>query len=201
MDHLREHLRRHNRWVLGLTFVTLAAAVLLWGTLYLAVYWLFLLGGTAAAPLEFHPNAGPLTRGFAATAILLCLFAWIARRVHPDESARDHKGLGGHLLDLLLAIPRVTLAIFGTSAAAARLNDRELEEAWFLLQRMKDAGGRLPMQALPVDIPDPRARKHIILALQLSSLIDILPTASGPVLTFKNEQARFLAEEKVRLRF
>jgi len=40
-----------------------------------------------------------------------------------------------------------------------------------------------------------------VLALQLSGLVEIRPTPSGPVLAFRDNQARRLAQERVRLRF
>ena len=201
MERLREHLRRHNRRVLALTIVTFAAAAALWAGLYFVTWWLFLLGGTAAKPFDFQPAAGPLARGFAATAVLLCLFAWMGRRMRPNEAARDHKSLGEHFLDVLLAVPRVTLSIFGTGGAAARLSESELEHAWTLLRRMDEAGKPVPVQELPVDIPDPGMRDKIVLALQLSGLIEVRSTSSGPVLAFQNAKARRLAQERVRLRF
>jgi len=201
MEQLREHLRRHNQTVLGLTLLTSGAALALWTGLYFVVWWLFLLGGSAVRPADFHPGAGALVRGFATTAVLLCLCAWISRRLRPNAAPRDHKGIGEHLMDVILAVPRVTLAIFGTGAAAARLSDRELEHAWRLLQRMEEADKPLPMQTLPVDIPDSTMRNKIVLALQLSGLIDVRATSGGPVLAFQNAEARRLAQEKVRLRF
>jgi len=201
IERLRAHLGRHNRRVLALTIATFAVAAALWLVLYFVTWWLFLLAGTVAKPLDFQPAAGPLARGFTATAVLLCLFAWIARRLRPNEAARDHKSIGEHFLDVLLAVPRVTLAIFGTGAAAARLSETELEHAWNLLQRMNDAGKPLPMHGLPVDIPDPAMRNKIVLALQLSGLLEIRPSATGPLLAFRDERARHLAQKRVRLRF
>ncbi len=201
MERLREHLRRHNRWVLGITILTLLLAAGLWAGLYLAAWWLFLLGGTAARPYDFQPDAAALFPGFAATGLVLCLWAWIAHRLRLDAAARDHKGIGEHFMDVLLAVPRMTLSIFGTGGAAARLNDRELEQAWLLLQRMSRADGPIPMHGLPVDIPDSDMRERIVLALQLSGLVEIRPSSDGPVLAFQNAQARRLAQERVRLRF
>ncbi len=201
MERLREHLHRHNRWVLILTILTLVLAAALWAGLYAVAWWLFLLAGTAARPFDFNPGAGALVRGFAVTAVLLCVCAWIARRLRPNEAPRDRKGFGENFLDLLLAVPRVTLSIFGTGAAAARLSESELEQAWLLLRRMDAAEGPLPVQALPVEIPDSAMRGRIVLALQLSGIIEIRPTSSGPVLAFRNKKARGLAQERVRLRF
>jgi hypothetical protein len=199
MERLRAHLQRHNRRVLWLTIATFLFAAALWFALYFVTFWLFLLGHTAVSPFDFQPASGPLVRGFAATAVVLCLFAWVARRMRPNEAARDHKSFVEHFVDVLLAVPRVTLAIFGMSTAAARLSDAELEHAWRLLVRLND--GTIPMQSLPVDIPDPSMRNRIVLALQLGDLIDIRPTSTGPVIAFRNEKARLLAQERVRLRF
>ena len=59
----------------------------------------------------------------------------------------------------------------------------------------------VPVQELPVDIPDSAMRDKIVLALQLSGLIEIRPTSSGPVLAFQNQKARRMAQDRVRLRF
>ena len=150
--------------------------------------------------MSFRPAAGPVERGFAATAVLLCVLAWMSRRLRPNEAPRDRKSFGENLMDLVLAVPRVTLAIFGTGAAAARLDESELQYAWELLRRMNEADKSVPMHQLPVEIPDARMRKKIVLALQLSGLIEIRPTDSGPVLAFRNEEARKMGESRVRLR-
>lgn len=200
IERLREHLRRHNRRVLMLTIAAFLIAAALWAALYLAAWWLFLLAGTAVLALDFHPRAAPVGRGFCAAAALLCLCAWMARRLHPNEAPRDRKSFFEHLLDMLLAIPRWTLLAFGTGAAAARLSDAELEYAWTLLRRMSKADHPILMQQLPAEIPDPAMRKRIVLALQLADLIEIRVASTGPVIAFRNEEARLLAQDRVRLR-
>jgi hypothetical protein len=200
LERLREHLHRHNRWVLLLTFLTGVLSLILWTLLYFIVWWLFLIGGTAVRPLDFQPAGGALLRGFITTAILLCICAAIVYRVRPNAAPRDRKTVWEHLLDLLLAVPRVTLAIFGTGGAAARLSDKELGYAYRLLRSMDDADTHLPFQYLPVEIPDPAMRDKIILALQLSGIIEIRTTATGPVLAFQNKDVRKIAQDRIRLR-
>jgi len=199
MERLREHLHRHNRTVLGLTLLTAGAAILLWMTLFCVIWWLFLFFGSALSSGDFNPRGGPFLRAFAATAVLLCVAAWISRRLRPDQAPRDHKGAGEHFMDLLLAVPRVTLAIFGTGGAAARLNGVELEGAWLLLRRMAATDSPLPMQMLPVELPDAAMREKVVIALQLAGLIEMRSTSGGPVLAFQNAKARRLATPKVRL--
>ena len=201
-DRLRETTyAADNRRVLLLTALTFAAAAALWTVLYFVVWWFFLLANTVTKPLDFHPASAPVVRGFTASALLLCLSAWIARRVRPDETPRDHKGFVGHFIDLLLAVPRLTISIFGTGGAAVRLSDLELNHAWHLLRRMDEAGNPVALQTLPVDIPDSTQRNHILMALQYTGLIEIRATAAGPVLAFRSSEARRLLQDKARLRF
>ena len=200
-DRLRDWLRRHNRRVLILTALTVTAAVALWALLYFVVWWLFLLGTSVTHPLDYRTSSAPVARVFAVIALLFCFVAWLARRARPNALPPDHRGFFGHLFDLLLAVPRLTLSIAGAGGAAARLTPPELDDAWALLRRMDEAGHPIPIQGLPVDIPDPNVRNHIVLALQLSGLIEIRSTPAGPVLAFRNEEARLFAQEKIRLRF
>jgi hypothetical protein len=201
VERLRGHLRRHNRRVLFLTLFSLLLAAALWAILYFIAWWLFLFAGTAMHSVDFAPERGALVRGFVATGLLLCFCAWLARRARPNQAPRDRKGLAEHLLDFLLAVPRLTLSIFGTAGAAARLSDTELEHAWLLLRRMNEENHPVPVQRLPVEIPDSAMRDHIVMALQLSGVIEIRPSAKGPVLAFQNQEARHLGQDRVRLRF
>jgi len=198
---LSAYIRRHNQWVVLLVIMTFCVSVILWIGLYLLVWWLFLLGGTAARSLDFQPAEGPLARGFMASAILLCAFAWIVRRMRPNVAPKDHTSLWEHLLDIVLALPRVTLSIFGTGGAMARLKPYELEYAWELLRQMDDADAPMPIQSAPLYIPDDTTREKIILALQLCGLIELRPTRNGPVLAFQNKAARRVAQENVRLTY
>jgi hypothetical protein len=200
MERLRAHLRAHNRRVLGLTIATFAVVAVLWAGLYFVAWWMFLIAGTATKSVDFHPNAEALVRGFAATAVLLCVLAWIGRSLRRNEAARDRKGFWEHFLDVVLAVPRLTLAVFGLSGAAARLSDQELEHAWKLLNRMNERDTPVRVSELPVEIPDAPARHKIVEALQLTGLVEIRPSAGGPVLGFRDEEARLLAQDRVRLR-
>jgi hypothetical protein len=186
--------------VLFVTVFTFAISSTLWAGLYFVVWWLFLFFGSAVKSVDFHPTGAPVFRAFIAVAILLCIVAWVSHRLRPNPAPPDHKGLGAHLLDLLLAVPRVTLSIFGIGGAAARLNDEELPYAWNLLRQMDEASHPLPIQSLPVEIPDPKMRNKILLALQLSGLIEIRTTRSGPVLYFRDSDARQVVQDRVKLR-
>ena len=198
---LRAHLRQHNRRVLGLTLMTSSVSIILWLILWVATWWLLIFFDAFTHPLLYQPSPAPHARAFILTALILCLVAWITRRLRPNQAPRDHTPIREHLLDILLALPRLTLSIFGTANAAARLTDPELHLAWTLLRRMDQAQSPIPLQSLPVDIPDPATRDKILLTLQLSDLIELRPTSAGPVLAFPNAQARRLTQDRVRLRF
>jgi hypothetical protein len=200
IERLRLHLRRHNQRVLWLTVGALMFAAALWAVLYFVAWWLFILFGTAIKSTEFEPAAGPVVRGFIVTAVVLCAMAWVWRVLYPNEAPRDRRGLGEALLDLLLAVPRLTLAALHTGGAGFRLTDSELASAWELLQRMNASERPIFVQETPVDIPDEKSRHRILLALQVSEIIETRPTPAGPVLGFHNEAARRIAEDRVRLR-
>jgi len=197
---LKEHLHQHNRSVLFLTLATFVISACLWAGLYFAVWWLFLFFGSAVKSIDFHPAGPPVFRAFAALSVLLCIVAWVTGWLRPHPKPQDHKSIGAHFLDLLLAVPRVTLSVFGTGGAAARLNDTELEYAWNLLRRLDETDRQLPIQSLPVEIPDPTMRDKILLTLQLSGLIQIRATRTGTFVAFANPEAREVAQKRVKLR-
>jgi hypothetical protein len=167
---LRTHFFRHNRRVLLLAVGTLFTTAALWLILYGVCCWLILLAFAAAD----HAHLG-IPRGFGIlfTVGALCavIYAWIDRRLTPDESPRDDKRAGEIVADFLLAIPRMSLAIGGTLAAWQRLSTTDLAQATELLHRLAKAR-RLPMSAVRLEIPDPAAATRILFALQITQIID-----------------------------
>jgi hypothetical protein len=196
---LRAHLRRHNRRVLGITLLTLSVTVVLWVVLYGAVWWFFLLGSAATRPLDYHPREWPVMRNFAIGAVMLCVIAWMVRRMRPNEAPADHKSVWEHAMDVLLALPRLTLALMGTGLAAARLREPELEYAWDILQRLREQGKPVPVAELPIGHGDERMRERVLMALQVSDVIEIRPGDTGPMVRFRDDEARMIAETWVQL--
>ncbi len=167
---LRRHFARHNRGVLTLALGTLCASLALWLILYGVSCWLLILAFAAIDRSDLG-----IPRGFAvvfAVAALCAIgYAWIDRRLTPNELPRDDKRPGEVVSDFLLAIPRMTLAIGGTLAAWQRLSDADLEQAAALLHRLAEAT-RLPMSKVRLEIPDPAAATRILFALQITQVID-----------------------------
>ncbi len=193
---LRDHFARHNRRVAVLVALTLFLATGLWFISYAIVYWLTLLFLSAAHGLEARPpDTFPVL--FIYSAALLIIVSWIARAIFPNDTARDDKSLFEIAADFLLAVPRATLAIWGNLSAWQRLTDDELELAAGLVKLLRDEP-RLPLQSLPVELPDRASRRKILLALQLSQVIKIRRTNSVTWLSLTRAvlEGRALAERK-----
>ncbi len=168
--HLRAHFKRHNRGVATLALGTFCAALALWLLLYGVCCWLIVLG---LAAIDRSDLGIPRGFGFVFTVAALCAigYAWIDRRLTPNELPRDDKRPAEVVSDFLLAIPRMMLAVGGTLAAWQRLSDADLEHAATFLHRLAEAT-RLPMSRVRLEIPDPAAAKRILFALQITQVID-----------------------------
>jgi hypothetical protein len=168
---IRQELAGHNLRVVLLALLAAAAAAILWVALYAIAYWLTLLFLTAAkgidtsVPAEFRP-------AFLYAAAFLLVFAWIDRRLHPDDRPRDKRATGEIVLDFVLMIPRVTLAVGSTLTAWQPLSARELARAASFIQQLDDER-RIRLQTMPLEIPSERARARILFALQLTQFIEI----------------------------
>lgn len=212
LKRLRAHFARHNRLVLGLSLVTFLAAGASWALLYAAAYWLVLLSLSVSRGADaMAPQAFPFV--FAGVALALCLLAWLMRRHSPDGLPRDRKRPWELALDLLLMVPRMTLATGETLTAWISLDRHEASLALALLRRIEHEK-TLPVHAVPAEIPDVRAREKILIALQVSDLVVSRRTEGGNargaggggadgrvlILALHSEVARELCREYVRLR-
>ena len=168
---LRAHLARHNARVLLLSAATFAGAILLWAVLYAIAQWLTLLALVVVRGEDTSlPRGFPIV--FATGALSLLAYAWIDRRLTPDDMPRDEKSAGEIAEDFLLAIPRATLAACSTLTAWQRLTPQEFALAATLLDRLSREQ-RVAMHSLPLDIPDEEARWRIVFALQLTQIVDM----------------------------
>jgi len=168
---LRAHLVRHNLRVIFLALVTLALAVALWALLYGLAYWLILLvvsvGGASDAGI---PRT--FLRWFMALAVVAMAWVWLGRRFLQHGMPGDKKVPFKVASDFLLAIPRVTLSMFGTISAWRRLSAAELDQAASFIHRLA-AERRVPLPSVPQEIPDARSREKVLLTLQLMQIIDL----------------------------
>jgi hypothetical protein len=167
---LRRHFARHNFGVLTLALGTCCAAVALWLIVYGVCCWLLVLALTSIDRGELGIPRG-FSLVFAVAALCAIFYAWIDRRLTPSEHPRDDKRSGEVIADILLALPRMTLAISGTLSAWQRLSDSDLAQAATFLHRLAEAT-RLPMSRVRLEIPDPAAATRILFALQITQIID-----------------------------
>lgn len=195
---LRRHFAQHNRRVFLLACMTALTTLAAWAALYFLAYWLVLLVVTVDRTVEARmPASFPFV--FAGVALTLCALAWVIRRLSPDEFPRDKKSIPEILLDFILTVPRMTLAIWGTLRALQFLDERELALAMQLLQRI-ERENTLPIYSAPLEIADERMRAKILLALQITEIIEARKTKDGIVLALRGEEARALCQRLVRLR-
>lgn len=168
---LRDHLARHNLRVLAIAAGTLLAVVGAWLLLYFVCTWLMVMG---FAVLDLPYTRIP--RGFGIVFVVagLCAiaYAWIDRRLTPNERVRDEKRPLEIVSEFILAIPRMTLAIGGTLAAWQKWEPGDFLQAASLLHRLA-AEKRLPMSSIRVEIPEAGAAMRILFGLQLTQVIEV----------------------------
>ena len=168
---LHREVARHNLQVAGLALFTFVVAAGLWFVLYEMCCWAVLFFATAVGTSEAAlPHGFALI--FAVAAACSVGYAWLDRRLTPNDLPRDDKSPGEITADFLLALPRITLAISGTLSAAVRLTAPEVSEASAFLHRLARER-RIPLHSVPLDITDATARFRILFALQLLEVIDL----------------------------
>lgn len=168
---LRARFSEHNRLVVILAVLTLLVTAGVWYLLFAVLYWLAFLFASVRHGIDARPPDS-LPALFIYSAGLLLLFTWLARKRLDNEMPKDEKTPWEIAMEFLLAVPRATLAIWGNVTAWQRLDARELSLAADLVNWIED-DGRVPLQEVPIEIPDPADRMRILLALQLIEVIQL----------------------------
>ena len=199
---LRRYVARHNQQALLLAFCSLAAAVVLWGIIYVFVYWFSLVAMTISRGTNVDTineiNRPDLVSvyfpwWFAAGAMVTLVIAWALRRHLRVERLREARWYALWVLaELFLAVPNVTFSIWGNLMALCRLPRQEAVEAWRLLRRMNEAGGRLSMVSLRTEIEDERTLGRVVFILQLVGLVGVREYAHGWFLCLQSRDALVL---------
>lgn len=168
---LRTHFARHNLRVLLVAGGTLLAVVAAWFLLYFVCTWLIVFG-LAVFDLPYVRIPSGFGIVFCVAAGCAVIYAWIDRRLTPNERARDEKRPSEIVEEFVLAIPRMTLAIGGTLAAWQRWEPGDFVQAATLLHRLAGSK-RVPMSSVRLDIPDASAALRILFGLQLTQVIEV----------------------------
>ena len=166
---------------------------------YVGLYWFTLLAVTIGRSLN-PATLGDVTQRnlvgtdflphFALGALIALAVAGLLRRKVNFDSLREHRHyLLWMVAELLMAVPNVTFSIWGNLSAVCRLRRGDMEAAWRLLQRMEEAGGRLSMASLPLEIQDGRVLNRVVFALQFVGLVGVREKEEGWFLYIQNRSA------------
>jgi len=203
---LRRYFAQHNRQALILAVFSLFASTVLWALIYLFVYWFALVGVTLSRSFDLNTidkiNQPEILghyfpHEFAAGAIGALVAAWLVRRrrlrVEKLREARHY--LLWMVAELLMAVPNVTFSIWGNLAAVTRLRRHEAADAWKLLQRIHEQGGRLSLAGLRQEIDNEKRLQHVVFSLQLVGLVSVREYAQGWFLCLQNRDAFALLKQ------
>ncbi len=169
---LRREIVGHNFRAVGIALLALVVAVGLWLVLYGVCAWvlLFVIVGLLDLPHADLPHG--FTILFIVAAACSVAYAWVDRRFTPNDLPQDDKAPGEIVSDFLLALPRITLSVWGTLRAALWLSPSERLGAAAFLHRLA-VERRIPLHGTPLDFPDVAARLRILFALQMLEVIDL----------------------------
>ena len=196
---LRRYVKRHNRQALLLALCSLAASAVLWGIIYIFAYWFSLMAMTISRgtnPETFNEINRPdlvsvyFPLWFGAGALGMLLIAGTLRSRVRVERLREARWYALWVLaELFMAVPNVTFSIWGNLMALCRLRKQEAVEAWRLLRRINEAGGRLSLSSLRTEIEDERMLHRVVFALQLVGLVGVREYTKGWFLCLQSRDA------------
>lgn len=183
---LRRAIAAHNRQVLLIATFTLLVAALLWAVLYAFFCWVLLFCVVVAAPTaeSLPPGFGPL---FAVAALCSLIYAGIDARLRPQALPRDDQRAWEIAADCILALPRITLTVWGTLRAWLWLDAADRAAAAALLHRLQRER-RVAMHSLPLDIPGEAQRFHILFALQILRAIELRRVENETLITLDSRR-------------
>ena len=186
---LRRYFARHNQQALLLALFSLVTAAILWGLIYLFVYWFALVAVTLSRsfnPATLVQVSDPNLLGayflpeFGGAVVLFLAVAAVVRQHLRIERLREQRHYFLWVAaELLMAVPNVTFAFFGNLSAITHLRRRDGVRAWRLLERMHAEGGRLNLASLRLEIEDEASLQRVLFALQLVGLVGLRENQGG----------------------
>jgi hypothetical protein len=168
---LRSHVREHNLSVLAASVAALVVAALGWAVLYGFSYWVAFMLVTVRSLGQMAPGA-TFHLGFAIACGSVFFLALLDAWLFPHEEASDGRTLFGHVCDVILFLPRLTLAAGLNFTAWVRLPGRVRKPAVRLMERLRREN-TVPMHELPLDIPNDRTRQRVLAALEITQLVEV----------------------------
>ena len=196
---MQRYFALHNRQALLLALLSLGASSLLWAITYALVFWFALVVATLSR--SFNPativevtNPELLTSKFPlwfaiGAGVALAAAGIVRKRVRIAKLREARLYLLWVIVELFMAIPNVTFSIWGNLSAITRLRRREAAEAWKLLQRIHQEGGRMNMVNLRQEIDDEKTLRRVMFGLQLVGLVSVRESEQGWFLYLQNRDA------------
>ena len=179
--------------------MSLGASAVLWALIYGLVYWFTLVGVTVSRSLNAETLSqvnSPELLGrnfpgwFALGAVgALVTAVVVRRRVRVARLREARLYLLWVVVELFMAVPNVTFSIWGNLSAITRLRRREAHQAWRLLERINEQGGRINLANLRQEIDDERALQRVMFSLQLVGLVGVRESRDGWYLHLQNREA------------
>lgn len=168
---LRSHVREHNLSVLAASVAALAVAAIGWAVLYGFSYWVAFMFVTVGSLGQNAPGT-TFHLGFGAACGVVFFLALLDAWLFPHEEARDGRSLFGHGCDVVLFLPRITLAAGLNFTAWVSLPARVRQAAARLIERL-DRENTVAMHELPLDIPHDPTRQRVLAALEITQLVEV----------------------------
>ena len=196
---LQRYFAVHNRQALTLAFLSLGASAFLWAITYVLVFWFSLVAATLSR--SFNPatlvevtDRDLMTANFpwwfAGGAVASLVVAGVVqKRVRLARLREARLYLLWVIVELFMAIPNMTFAVFGNLSAITRLRRKEAAQAWKLLQRINQEGGRMDVVYLRQEIEDEKMLRRVMFGLQLVGLISLREGQQGWFLYLQNRDA------------
>jgi hypothetical protein len=184
---LERKISAHNRLVYLSTGGAALGVLLMWALIYGLACWLPVLGLTVIQGLDAE-NPAHLRHWIVVLMIAWMVLGWFDRqaRLHREEQASD-----GSIAELawrfFMTPPRATFGVWDNPRNHVRLNGHELALASGFLERLYQVG-KMPMHAVPVELPDDDARDRVLSALRLTELVRLRETEREDFLVLSNPE-------------
>lgn len=196
---LRRYFAQHNRQALFLAALSLGASAALWALIYALVYWFSLVAATVSHSLNADTisqvnNPELLGRHFPqwfalGAGVMLLVAAVVRRQVRVAWLREAQMYLLWVVVELFMTVPNVTFSVWGNLSAITRLRRREARDAWRLLERIDQEGGRMNLTNLRQEIDDERTLRRVMFGLQLVGLVAVRESQDGWYLYLQNREA------------
>jgi hypothetical protein len=192
---LERKISAHNRLVDLSTVGGALAVLLMWTVVYALGCWLPILVLTAIRGVDAEAPAH-LRQWMMGLMIAWMILGWFDRqqRLQLGEQATE-PSISEVAWSFLMTPPRATFGVWDNPRNRVHLSGQELVLASDFLERLY-RGGKMPVYAVALELPDDSSRVRILAALRLTGLVRWVATQTEDFLVLANpERVRRFVEE------